>query len=188
MSEPPPEPSPDPAPGRRVLHRGRVFDLVELDHDRPDGGRWTTDVVEHPGAVAVVVRDAVGRLLLVEQERPAVQGTTLEVPAGRLEPGEDPTVAALRELEEETGLRADRVELLRTFWPAPGFCSEQVHLFEAQDVRAAGEDRLAPDEDEDLLVRWLDPHEVLAQHPADAKTLLAALHVLGAPIRQQPTR
>jgi len=188
MSDPLPESSLESSPGRRVLHRGRVFALVELTLESEGGARWATDVVEHPGAVAIVVRDGASRLLVVEQERPAVGGATLEVPAGRLEPGEDPADAALRELEEETGLRAARVELLRTIWPAPGFCSEEVHLFEAHDVIPAGEDRLAPDEDEDLLVRWLDPHEILEQQPADAKTLLAALHVLGAPIRQQPTR
>lgn len=172
----------------RLLHQGRVFDLVKRSGAGAGGHGWTADVVLHPGAVAVLAVDEAGRVLVVEQERPALLRRTLEIPAGRLEPGEDPRAAAARELEEETGLRAGSLSLLTTIWPAPGFCSEQVHLFEARDLRPAGSDRLPPDADEELVVRWLPPAELVAQRPVDAKTLLAALHAIGSPIGHTPAR
>ena len=174
--------------GDRLLHAGRVFDLVERASSGPGGHAWAAEVVLHPGAVAVVALDESGRVLVVEQERPALQARTLEIPAGRLEPGEDPREAAARELEEETGLRAESLTLLHTVWPAPGFCSEQVHLFEARGLRPAGPDRLQPDADEDLVVRWSSPADLIAQRPVDAKTLLAALHAQGSPIGHAPAR
>lgn len=176
MSEPATDrPSPFEVRTREPLVRGRVFDLVRTEVVLPSGLVQTLDVVEHPGAVAVAAIDGQHRLLLVAQVRPAVGRTTLELPAGRLEPGEDPLEAAHRELEEETGLRARTLQPLLILEPAPGFCSEQVHLFLAEGLTPAGEDRLSPDEDEELTCTWLSLEDVVALRPADAKTLVAAL-------------
>jgi ADP-ribose pyrophosphatase len=177
----PTEPSPSvEVLGQELLLRSRVFD-VRAHHIRlPSGREQRLTLVEHPGAVAIAARFEDGRLALVRQYRHAARRWMLEVPAGRLEPGEDPLAAARRELEEETGLRAERWRRLQSFYPAPGFCTERLHLFLAEGLSpapAAG--RLCPDDDEELTQERLRPEELLARGPEDAKTLiLASLLVL----------
>lgn len=156
------------------LHRGRVFDLVRRHVELPSGLRQEWEIAEHPGAVAVAARDDRGALVVVRQYRAAAGDWMVELPAGRLEPGEDPERAARRELEEETGFRAARWTPTITFLPAPGFCSERVHLFEAEGLELAPGGGLACDEDEEIEVLHMRPEELLLLEPADAKTLLAA--------------
>jgi ADP-ribose pyrophosphatase len=130
--------------------------------------------------VAVAALDEEGRLLLVRQYRHPAGEWLVEVPAGRVEPGEPELDAARRELEEETGYRAESWSLLRRFWPAPGFCSERMSLFLARGLTPAGAQRRPHDPDEELeLLRWT-PAEVLAR-ATDAKTLLAASGLLRGP-------
>jgi ADP-ribose pyrophosphatase len=136
------------------IYRGRYM-LVEHDEIvRPDGGRAQRDIIIHPGAVVIAPLDSDGRLLFVAQYRLAAGGVLLELPAGTLDVHggvvEDPAAAAARELEEETGYRAGRMERLGGFYSAPGFLTEYLSLFLAADLVPAGEDRLAPDEDERL--------------------------------------
>ncbi len=97
----------------------------------PDGREITRDIVEHPGAVAVVALPAPDEVILVRQYRHAAGEELLELPAGTREEGEDPIVTAKRELEEETGYRAARLRELSSFYTAPGFTDERMHLFEA---------------------------------------------------------
>lgn len=132
-------------------------------------------MVVHPGAVGIAAVEADGRLLLVRQYRPALKTWTLEIPAGRLEAGEAPLAAARRELEEETGRRAERWSPLRPIVPAPGFCSEVVHLFRADGLVEVPDGGLEADPDEEIEVLHCTPAEVLASDEADAKTLIAAL-------------
>ena len=133
------------------------MDTVEL----ADGRRSTRDIAGHPGAVAVVALDADDRVALVRQWRLATGGTLLEIPAGGLDIGpdgvkEDPDLAAPRELEEETGLRAATWRKLGAFYTAPGFTDELMHLYVATDLTAAHPDgRLGPDDDERLVLSWL---------------------------------
>ncbi len=162
----------------RPIHSGRVFDLVHEHIRLPSGLEQRLDVVLHGGAVAIAARTAEGKLLCVRQYRHATKTTLVEIPAGRLEPNEDPASAARRELEEETGFRAGHWKFLGAFYAAPGFCSEQIHLFEATELELAGNERLAPDEDEELEVLELFPRELLAQSDLDAKTWIAAAQVL----------
>lgn len=157
----------------RLLHEGRVFTLLHERVRLPSGLIQELDVVEHRGAVAIAARDGEGRLVLVRQYRHAVDEWTLELPAGRLEAGEEPLCSARRELEEETGLVAGRWTFLRTFVPAPGFCSERIHLFLAEDLRPVQGEPRAQDADEELEVLRLYPHELAAGATADAKTLVA---------------
>lgn len=166
---------------RESLHRGRVFELVHEHIRLPSGREQSLDLVLHPGAVAVAARDAAGRLALVRQYRRAADCWMTEVPAGRLEPGEAPLVAAQRELEEETGLVAHRWTELFAFFAAPGFCSERLFLFLAEDLEPAGTNRRAPDADEELELLWLYPRDALQLEPKDAKTLVAALALLASP-------
>ncbi len=160
--------------GSNTLHRGRIFDLVRETLELPSGRRQEVEIVDHPGAVAIAAVDGDGRLVLVRQYRHAAGDWLEEIPAGRLERGEEPLEAARRELEEETGLCAESWRLLAAPYPAPGFCSERLHLFLAEGLRPAGLDRRTPDEDEELETVRRTPAEILRSGGRDMKTLLAA--------------
>jgi ADP-ribose pyrophosphatase len=153
----------------RTAYDGRLFDVtVERwgEHDR--------EIVEHPGAVAIVAVDNDGKVALVRQRREAVREYLLELPAGTLEAGESPLESARRELEEETGLTGGRWCELAGFYTTPGFCRERMHLFVAEGVEA-GEAK--PEADEELeLVHW-DVAEIDARigELEDAKTIAGLL-------------
>ncbi|ADW21327.1 MULTISPECIES: NUDIX hydrolase [Thermus] len=135
---------------RTYLYRGRILSLA-LE------GRY--EIVEHKPAVAIVaVRD--GRMLFVRQHRPAVGLAPLEIPAGLIEPGEDPLEAARRELAEETGLAGDLAPLF-SYYVSPGFTDEKTHVFLASNLR---ETQATPDEDEEIEVVWLEPERALEMH------------------------
>jgi ADP-ribose pyrophosphatase len=152
--------------------------------ERSDGSRALRDIVGHPGAVAIVAVDERDRVALVRQYRVAVGRALLEIPAGGLDldpdgSKEDPERAARRELEEETGLRAGTLQRLGTFFSAPGFTEEAMHLFLATDlapIAADAADRLTPDEDERLLLEWLPWRDAVAAcergEIADAKSIV----------------
>ena len=167
--------------GERTLYVGRVFRLLRRSIRLASGKRQDIDVVQHPGAVAIAARDARGRMLLVRQFRAALEIDTLEVPAGRVEAGESPLACAKRELEEETGMRADHWRPLRTLYPAPGFCSEVIRLFEARDLHEIPGGGAACDDDEELETVWKDPAEILAMDPVDSKTFVCAWLMAGDP-------
>ncbi len=174
----------------RIVHQGRYLEVRLETTERADGSRHERDVVRHPGAVAIVALDDADRLLLVRQWRQPAGRSLLEIPAGTLDrdPGtgaiEDPEIASRRELEEETGYRADRWEKLGTFWTAPGFASELMHLYVATGLVAAGHGRLTPDADEALELVRLPLADALAAAVRgdihDAKTLIGIL-LIGRP-------
>ena len=146
-------------------------DVVELD----SGRRTTREVVEHPGAVAILAWDG-ERLAMVSQWRAAASGELLEIPAGTLEPGEQPGATARRELAEECGLAAENWEEGPSFYTAPGFCTELLTLFLASDLVPS--EASAP-EDEALTRSWLTLDEALAAiddgRIRDAKSLVGIL-------------
>jgi ADP-ribose pyrophosphatase len=145
---------------RQVLHRGKFLEFRVDTVERADGSRAVRDFAGHPGAVAIVALDADGRMALVRQWRIAADAALLEIPAGGLDPApdgskEDPELAARRELEEETGMRAGSWRKLGAFYSAPGFTDELMHLYLATDLTPASDDgRLGPDEDERLILEW----------------------------------
>jgi ADP-ribose pyrophosphatase len=163
------------------IHRGPVFDLIHEQIRLPSGLEQDLTLVDHGGAVAIAPLDAEGRLVLVRQYRHARGDWTLELPAGRLKPGEEPLAAARRELEEETGLAADRWEALRPILPAPGFCSEIIHLFLARDLHEVPGGGLPCDADEEITLEHRTPADCLGPEIEDAKTLIAALLLLQFP-------
>ena len=163
----------------KVVAEGRVIKVRVDVIETPDGHRVKRDIVEHRGAVAMVPIDAEGRVILVRQYRHAAGKWLLEIPAGTLDPGEDPLEAAQRELREEIGFAAGRIDLLAGCYAAPGYCSEYLHLYAARDLT---EDPLEGDVDEDIEVVPVPLSEVrklIAEGEIeDAKSLAALLLVL----------
>lgn len=168
--------------GSREVHKGRVVTLRVDEITTPGGQVVTREVVEHPGAVVIIALDDEGLLYLVRQYRHALGRYLLELPAGGLEPGEEPLAGARRELREEVGLVADRWTALGSFFSSPGFANELLHVFLAQGLVPGESD---PDDDEDLsVVRYpLTGLQSLAQDLCDAKSL-AALYLLEAHQKQ----
>jgi ADP-ribose pyrophosphatase len=168
-----------------VLRRGHYLTFRIDTIERADGSRARREVVGHPGAVAILAIDPDDCVLLVRQFRSPAGRILLEVPAGTLdvdpETGrvEDHAIAARRELEEETGYRAATWRHLTSFWTAPGFATELMHLYLATDLAAADEDRLGPDDDERLQLARLPFSDAVAAAErgeiADAKSLVALL-------------
>jgi len=155
--------------GSRKVYDGDLFDVVVEDWN----GR-EREIVEHPGATAIVAIDQEGYVTLVRQTREAVRKQLVELPAGTLEAGEEPLASAQRELAEEVGLRGGRWRELAAFYTTPGFCREYMHLFLAEDVERG---EATPEEDEDVeVVRWRTEEipERLAELE-DAKTLAGLL-------------
>jgi ADP-ribose pyrophosphatase len=150
----------------RTVYDGKLFD-VTLEQ----WGEQEREIVEHPGAVAIVAVDREGLLTLVCQRREAARKDLLELPAGTLEEGETPLESARRELEEETGLRGGRWREAAAFYTTPGFCRERMHLFFAEELERGS---ASPADDEDLeLVRWrADEISARLMELEDAKTLV----------------
>jgi ADP-ribose pyrophosphatase len=153
----------------RTAWRGKLL-AVTLerwgDHER--------EIVEHPGAVTIVAVDREDRVALVRQVREATRKELLELPAGTLEPGEEPLATARRELEEETGLTGGEWREVTRFYTAPGFCRELMSLFFAEGVEP-GAARPAPDEELEL-VHWpVAEIEARMGEIEDAKSLAGLL-------------
>ena len=161
------------------IFAGRIVKLRLDTIALPNGKTVQREVVEHRGAVAMVTVDAQERVLLVRQHRPAVGADLLELPAGTLEAGEEPDDCARRELAEELQLAAARWTPLAQCYSSPGFCTELIHLYLAEELTPA---HGQPDEDEALKVERLPLAKALAQIASgairDAKTIAGLLLVL----------
>ncbi len=165
--------------GTRRVYEGKVVSL-RVDTVRSEGGKpHEVEVVEHGGAVVVIVRPEPDRLLLVRQYRHPLRRDHWEVPAGGIDPGETPEQATARELREETGYRARRVERLWSAYSAPGFCSELLH-FCLVDGYEIGEPE--PDENEEIEIGIFSAEELWrkigADELQDTKTQVAVLWAL----------
>ena len=165
--------------GSETAFEGQIFDVLVESLRLPSGLRQDVAIVEHGGAVCVAPRLENGKLLVVRQYRHSAGDWLLELPAGRLESGEEPLAAVRRELEEETGHRAAEWRLLHEFLPAPGFCSERIWLFLADGLSAVPGGGLDADEDEEIELVELTPAELLDGRCRDAQTLLAAALLAG---------
>lgn len=159
-----------------VLYEGKIIKLERLKVSLPSGEQSIREVVVHQGAVSVVAVTGEGRVILVRQFRLAAGCELLELPAGRLEPGEDPLACARREVLEETGFRGGVWEELGWFYTTPGFCTERMHLFLARDL-SPGPSR--PEWDEFVTVEFMESQEALRRARAggfrDAKTVAGLL-------------
>ena len=118
----------------QLIYEGRAVKLRVDTVQMADGRQTTREIVEHSDCIAVVAIDADNNALLVKQFRKPVEKELLEIPAGGINPGEEPETAVRRELREETGYLPQRVERLGGFYSAPGYCSEYLHLYLATDL------------------------------------------------------
>jgi len=116
----------------KEIFSGRVFRVAQRDVVLENGEKAVRDVVYHNGGAAVLPVDTEGNVYLVRQYRSAFDSEMLEIPAGKLEKGEDPFFAAVRELEEETGFKTNSIIKLGKYWPTVGYCSETVYLYLAK--------------------------------------------------------
>ena len=162
---------------QKTVFEGILIDVSHMQVQLPNGQLAAREIVHHKGAAAVVPVDAEGNVYMVRQHRVALDLMTLEIPAGKLDyVGEDPYDCAVRELEEETGLRAESFELLTNVVTTPGFCTETIGLYLATGL-SQHEDH--PDPDEFLYVEKLPLQEAVARVMSgefrDAKTALGLL-------------
>lgn len=128
------------------LYRGRIVNIRQ-DRVKISGGQTAfREVVEHPGAVAVIAINENKEVVLVRQHRQPAGEVLLEIPAGKLEPGESPVDCARREMIEETGYDAEKYDQLTCFYPSPGFCDEIIYLFCAEKLKRAERETTDPEE------------------------------------------
>ena len=160
--------------GTRRIYEGRVLNVRVDDVVLPNGRTSKFEIVEHNGGVCIIAQPQSDTIVLVRQYRPATGRTLLEVPAGKLEAGEDPAACAERELLEETGYRCRRLRRLWSFFTAPGFCSELLHMFVAEGL-AAGTPQ--PEANESIEVEVMPVKDAWAMvergELPDAKTQIA---------------
>ena len=142
----------------KLLHKGRNFSFKTDTVQLKNGKQTTRDIVEHPGAVAIIPIQG-ENIALIQQFRYAAGKTLLEIPAGTLEPGEDPLACAVRELREETGYAASNWDKLLSCYMAPGYSSEVIHFYVAEGLNQIGG---TPEEDEDIEVVLKGFNEILA--------------------------
>ena len=164
------------AVAEEVVFEGRIFNVNRIEVKLPDGRPALRDVVRHPGAVAIVALTDDGRICLVRQWRAALDRVTVEIPAGKLTPGEDPLECAERELQEETGFVAERMAYLTTMATTVGFTDELIYLYMATGLSLA---ESSPDADEFINVDLVELSElvdaVLDGKIEDTKTVVGAL-------------
>lgn len=160
---------------QNVVFEGKIIRVRCDDAQLPDGKPCKREVVDHAGGASVLyVRE--GKVLLVRQFRYPYMEETLEIPAGKLNPGEDPARTAARELAEETGWQPASVEHMFTIYPTPGYSAEKIYIYRAHGVR---EGQVHPDEDEFVTAAFYPIDEVLSMiekgEIKDAKTIIAVM-------------
>ena len=170
----------EPTEESRLAFEGRLFD-VRVDRVRLGSGRRTVrEIVVAKDSVCVVPVDAEGNVYLVRQYRKAVERALLEVVAGGVDEGESPLEAARRELGEEAGLTAGKIELLSFFWMSPGFCTEGMHAYLATGLEVG---QNAPEEDESIEVVRVSLSEVAGMIASgeiqDCKSIAALMLAMG---------
>lgn len=160
------------------IYRGKIINVRCDEAELPDGRPCKREMIEHPGGASVLCVHE-GKAALVRQFRYAYGEALLEIPAGKLERGEDPMLAAKRELEEETGLTAEGLRHIFTLYPTPGYTNEKIYIYEAVNVKK-GQQHL--DEGEFLNVVYLPVEEAVRMvkegEICDAKTIVALQHYL----------
>lgn len=161
-----------------AVYNGRILDLVKDKVLLPDGKESLREIVKHHGGSAVLCEKD-GKILMVKQFRYAYKEEVWEIPAGKVNAGEDPMETAFRELEEEGGIKAGKMELMFTVYPSPGYTTEILRIYKAAEL---SEGAVKLDEDEFLTACWVEKPRlkqmIKSGEIKDAKTLIALLTVL----------
>ncbi|MFC1978716.1 NUDIX hydrolase [Chloroflexota bacterium] len=163
----------------KLIYKGRIFNLRDDTVKLPNGRTTQREIIEHNDVVAIVALDESDNALLVKQYRKPVEKTLLEIPAGGVEPGEDPNASALREMQEETGYLPKQLNKIGGVYASPGYCTEFLHLYLATDLVP---DKLSADDDEHIeLVRVPlseIPQLISSGEICDAKSVAALLTII----------
>lgn len=163
---------------RQEIFHGKIIDVALDDVRLPDGGKAKRELVFHPGGVGILAITNENKIVLVKQFRKPLEQVILEIPAGKIDPGEGrhPEETGARELEEETAYRAERLEPIASMYLSPGFANELLHLYHAKNIKKV-ENPLAQDEDEVLEIYELTleeaKKEIQSKSICDAKTIFA---------------
>lgn len=161
------------------VFNGRIISLQVDQVELPNGKTSTREIVNHPGAVAILPITRDRKIILVKQYRKALERTLIEIPAGLIEKGEAPERTAVRELEEETGYTTNEIHYMASFYTAPGFCNEMIHLYWTNALEQLKEP-VQGDEDEFIEQISLTLEEakeyIRAKKIYDAKTIYALLY------------
>jgi len=161
---------------REQIFSGRMIDLYLEQVTLPNGEQSSREIVRHPGAVAIIPITDEGNIVMVEQYRKPLEKSLLEIPAGKLDPGEEPAQTAIRELEEETGYTTDQLTYLTSAYSSPGFSDEILYIYLAEQLKISASGRKL-DEDEfvevvEYRLEQLD-ELVASQRIHDLKTIYA---------------
>ncbi len=161
------------------IFNGKVIRLRVDDIKQADGRRSKREIIEHLGGVTIIPVTGQDEVIMVEQFRKPVEDTLLELPAGKLEEGEDPLDCAARELIEETGFQANSIDYLFSFYTSPGFSNEMLHLYRAHDLKEVGNN---PDPGELLRVVKVNKEDIIDYIASgkikDAKTIIGLFTLL----------
>ncbi|MCX7884409.1 MAG: NUDIX hydrolase [Caloramator sp.] len=161
---------------QNYIHRGKVINLRVDEVEFPSGKKSLREIVEHNGGVGVVAVNEKKEIILVKQFRKPFEEVLIEIPAGKLEKGEEPIRCAERELEEETGKKALELQLLNVLYPSPGFSSEKLYIYFCNKME---DGKVNPDEDENLEILYVKYEEALKMIKngdiKDAKTIVGIL-------------
>lgn len=165
---------------RAILFEGLVVDIEQMEVKIGDKGWHTYQIVRHPGGVAVLPLHDDGTVTLIRQLRPAVDQVLLELPAGRLSPGEEPAACGLRELAEETGLRAARLASLGILYSSPGVFDEAIHLYLATGLSQAEAEQEEYEDIEPVRLPFAEALEMARDgRIGDGKTIAALFRAQG---------
>ncbi|MFP3720180.1 NUDIX hydrolase [Niallia circulans] len=169
------------------IYSGRIIQVQVDEVELPNGKTSTRELVKHPGAVAVIAITDDNKLVMVEQYRKPLEKVIVEIPAGKLEKGEEPALCARRELEEETGYECESLELVSSFYTSPGFADEIIHVYVAKGLKQK-ENAAGLDEDEFVNVLEISLEEALEfikeKRIFDAKTIFGVQYLQIANLKE----